>query len=544
MHKPIARIFLGALLAGAMAFSVPLVSSAAADTAGTVHFVRQADSSFDQFTSNPTAGTEEWMRGHVWRMTVWSPYFDNKTSWYSNGWVYDDSYAIYRGSSQASAHPEWILRDAAGNPLYIPSGCSGRSCPQYAGDISNPAFRQAWIDELKREVAHGYRGVFIDDVNMDMRVSNGNEESVAPIDRSTGQPMTEEAWRAYMARFMQEVRAQLPNIEIAHNEIWYADNHAGTSNPYIRAEIEAANYIFLERGANDSGLTGGEGQWSLHALLAYVDEVHALGRDVVMDGTSSKPQGLGYNLASYFLVSNGNDAVSGDGQTPTSWWSGWNVNLGEARAPRYAWNRLLRRDFAGGMVLVNQPGEPTETVSLPSPMRNPEGETVTSVTLAASSGVILTGNPPVAPGEEATATGGTTPGGSTTGTSGESTAGSGSTGGSTAGSGSSTGGGFSSGSDSSTSSGVSTGGSSTTGGSSGHGISGGGSSTGSGSRGTGSHGTGTSPRRGYGIRHHGWHLSNVKMGERKARAAHVRRARAAARRHRHGASHRTRATTH
>ncbi|HEY2767190.1 MAG TPA: putative glycoside hydrolase [Solirubrobacteraceae bacterium] len=520
MHKPIARIFLGALLAGALTFSAPLVGAATADTAGTVHFVRQADSSFDQFTSSPTAATEEWMRSHVWRMTVWSPYFDNKTSWYSNGWVYDDSYAIYHGSSQAKEHPEWILRDAAGDPLYIPSGCSGTSCPQYAGDISNAAFRQAWIEELKGEVAHGYRGVFIDDVNMDMQVGNGNEEAVAPIDRSTGQPMTAEAWRSYMARFMQEVRAQLPNLEIAHNAIWYADDHAGTSNAYIRAEIEAANYVFLERGANDSGLTGREGQWSLQALLAYVDEVHALGRDVVMDGTSSKSQGLAYNLASYFLVSNGNDAVSGDDQTPTSWWSGWNVNLGEARGPRYDWNHLLRRDFAGGMVLVNQPGEPTQTVSLPSPMRNSEGETVTSVTLPANSGVILTGNPPIAPGEEATADGGTTRGGSTTDASSGSTSGSDSSRTSTSGNGSST--------DSGSWTAATSGPISSAGG------------PGANARSTGR----PHPHNGRQIRHRDRRLAGAKTAGRRARAAHVRRARVATRGHRHGGGYRTRATTH
>jgi hypothetical protein len=91
MHKPFARILLGALLAGALTLSPAIVSSASADTAGTVHFVRQADSSFDQFTSSPTAATQEWMRGHIWRMTVWAPYFDNKTAWYANGWVYDAS---------------------------------------------------------------------------------------------------------------------------------------------------------------------------------------------------------------------------------------------------------------------------------------------------------------------------------------------------------------------------------------------------------------------------------------------------------------------
>ncbi len=415
MHQPFPRavpgaprVVLAALLAGVLSLSATLAlgatfaNSAAADTAGTVHFVRVAESAFDQFTSEPTAATQEWIGSHMWRMVVWSPYFDYKTGWYPNGWVYDDAYAIYRGSALASAHPEWILKDAAGNPLYIPSGCSGSACPQYAGDIGNPAFRQAWIDELKAEIAHGYRGVFIDDVNMDMQVCNGNEEHVTPIDPATGRPMTSEAWRGYMANFMKEVRAQLPNIEIVHNVIWFADEHAGTANANIRSETESANYIFLERGANDAGLTGGEGQWSLRALLSYVDQVHALGRGVIMDGTSSEPQGLAYNLASWFLISDGNDAVSGGDQTPENWWSGWNVNLGEASGPRYTWGHLLRRDFSGGMVLVNQPGEPTETVTLPAPMQNAEGATVTTVTLPPASGAILKGTPPAstAPSEE------------------------------------------------------------------------------------------------------------------------------------------------
>jgi hypothetical protein len=389
MGTRILRIILGFLLVAVFSMGSSLVGTASADTAGTVHFLGFADSTYDQFTSNPTTSTQEWFGGHMWRMVVFSPYFDSRTSWYSNGWVYDDSYAIYRGSSLTSEHPEWILKDAAGNPLYIPSGCSGGTCPQYAGDISNPEFRQNWINELKSEVAHGYKGVFVDDVNMEMQVSNGQEQIVAPIDNSTDKPMTSDQWRGYMAQFMEEVRAQLPKIEIAHNVIWFAHEHAGISNPSIRAEIESANYIFLERGVNDSGLTGGTGPWSVNALLSFVDQVHSLGRHVVLDGTASDTQGLTYNLASYFLVSNGQDAVRGGGQTPTNWWTGWNVSLGEATGSRYEWSNLLRRDFTDGTVLVNPPGSPTQTVSLSSPMQDIDGNTITSVTLPGGSGAIL-----------------------------------------------------------------------------------------------------------------------------------------------------------
>jgi hypothetical protein len=370
-------------------------SQASADSAGTVHFVRTAESGFAPFTDNPPALTQAWMRTNFWRMIVWSPYFDERTSWYHEGWVYDDSYAIYPDSALVSQHPEWILKDAAGNDLYIPYACSGGTCPQYAGDISNPEFRHYWIEEARARLAHGYHGLFVDDVDMEERVGNGEGQQVAPIDPHTGQPISASAWRAYMAEFMAEIRAAFPSTEIVHNVIWFSDSDAGTAEPSIRKEIESANYIFLERGANEPGLTGGSGPWSLNTLLSYVDEIHALGRGVILDGTSSEPQGIEFNLASYFLISTGNDAVSSADQTPENWWPGFNVNLGEATDTRYVWENLLRRDFTGGMVLVNPPGSPTRTVSLLSAMKEVSGATVTSVTLPANSGVVLTGNVPL-----------------------------------------------------------------------------------------------------------------------------------------------------
>src|SRR5207244_7804163 len=179
--------------------------------------------------------------------------------------------------------------------------------------------------------------------------------------------------------------------EIVHNALWFANGDAGPSDPSIRREIESANYILLERGVNDSGLTGGSGRWSLNALLAFVDQVHSLGRGVVMDGSASDPRGMEYNLASYFEISTGNDAVSAKEQTPTSWWQGFNVNLGEATNARHPWSNLLRRDFTGGMVLVNPPGSATQTITLPAPLQTASGSVVSSLTLPAASGAVLRG---------------------------------------------------------------------------------------------------------------------------------------------------------
>src|SRR5439155_20176850 len=115
------------------------------------------------------------------------------------------------------------------------------------------------------KLSHGYRGVFIEVVNMEFRVGDGHEREVAPIDRATGQPMTYDAWRGYMARFMEEIRAALPHTEIAHNAIWFAAPPARAADPYVRRQIKSADYVALERGVNDAGLTGGGGDFSVKA---------------------------------------------------------------------------------------------------------------------------------------------------------------------------------------------------------------------------------------------------------------------------------------
>ena len=67
------------------ALACGLGGRASADVAGSVHFVRSADSSFDSFTSSASLETQAWLRAHMWRMIVWSPFFDDKTAWYQQG---------------------------------------------------------------------------------------------------------------------------------------------------------------------------------------------------------------------------------------------------------------------------------------------------------------------------------------------------------------------------------------------------------------------------------------------------------------------------
>src|SRR6266567_2837047 len=208
-----------AILVSAIVLTIPMTSrsGAVATTAGRVFLVKKTSPAFDRYTDTLNGAMQRWMRDHFWRMLVYSPYFDDKTSWYPNGWIYLDSYAIYAspsdGENLADIHPDWILRDTRNFKLYIPWECNPgvHACPQYAADFSNPRFRQWWVDKATAALARGrYKGLWIDDVNLDWRVSDGDGKPANPIDSSTGRPMTIENWRRYFAEFLEKVRRDLP----------------------------------------------------------------------------------------------------------------------------------------------------------------------------------------------------------------------------------------------------------------------------------------------------------------------------------------------
>ena len=358
----------------------------AAGNEGAVTFAMRTGTWFDQYTDNPSSSTQAWLRDHFWRMQSTSPYFDSRLSWFPNAWVYLDLYGVPTDSPLVGQHPDWFLRDNSGHLLYIPFACNGSSCSQYAADPGNAGFRSYWISQAAGILSKGYKGVWIDDVNLAFRVGNANGTQIAPHDPRTGGTMTVTAWMQYVADFTKAIRSGLPKAEIVHNSIWFAGESQRDYDPSVIEEIQNADYIDCERGVSDGGLTGGTGMWSLHALLGFVDHVHALGKKTIFDEYKRNGE---YGLAGYFLISTGGDTEADQSMTPNNWWSGYDVNLGTAQGARYTWNNLLRRDFTGGMVLLNPPQSGTVTVSLPHSFERISGSTASSVTLAAGQGAVL-----------------------------------------------------------------------------------------------------------------------------------------------------------
>lgn len=385
----IAIVRLAPLLLMAAAAGLPARAAVPVAAEGRVRFYNIADSDFDRYSRAPSGAEQAWMRANFTRMQTYSPYFDARLAWYPDAWVYKDSYAIKPDWPIYRQHPEWVLRDAEGRELFIPWGCRDGRCPQFAADIGNPAFRRWWLDGARALAARGYRGLWVDDVNLTWRVGDGDGRHVPPVDPRTGAPMRLADWRRYFADFMTELRNALPELEIAHNAIWYA---GGFDEPQILRQIDAADYINLERGATDPGLRAGAGEFGFERFLAFVDLVHQRGKAVIMMDYGTTPGEREFGLAAWLLVNAGRDLMSSnqlDWTVPGRWWPGYALDLGAAAGPRSHWRGLLRRDFACGRVLLNQPRASGVAVSIPGAFRRLDGSPAGSLVLAGGEALIL-----------------------------------------------------------------------------------------------------------------------------------------------------------
>jgi hypothetical protein len=161
----------------------------------------------------------------------------------------------------------------------------------------------------------------------------------------------------------------------------------------VRRQVAAADWIMLERGATDSGLTDGSGRYSLSSLFDFVDMVHELGGNVLfLDETATTVEEQIYNLASYLLVNDGDDLVTTEDYpliAPDGLWEGFSLDLGDALGLRYRWEGLWRRDFSDGVVLVNDPGASEVSVGIEGDWVSLDGQDPGEIRLDGSAAAIL-----------------------------------------------------------------------------------------------------------------------------------------------------------
>jgi len=234
---------------------------------------------------------------------------------------------------------------------------------------------EAFVAKVNRDMAHGYVGVHIDDANW----SSGYNPSPGP--------------RAALANLIEAVHAAQPTAEIEINsqyhDIWPLMK---AHDPDVERALRYVNVVTKEFGV---GPTAGINTAKDYGeFLQYVDTLHSKGIHTSMTGDYG-PGGntipvMEYNLATYFLINDGGDFVNGLNQTPTHWWKGFDVNLGEATGNRErSSSGVWKRSFAHGVVYTVEPQAATQTIKLASPMHSAEWGTVESVTLGPGQGAVL-----------------------------------------------------------------------------------------------------------------------------------------------------------
>ncbi len=371
-----------------------------AQNAGQVRLMRDVDPAFGRFVARATPSDRSFINANFELIRGYPPFQDQALSWSPPTTAYQDLYAIYndrRGVPERpdlatlEAHPDWVLRDAAGSPLYIQFACGGSSCTQFAADPGNPEWRADFIRRAKLHLAAGYAGIYLDDVNLEIRVSDGSGQQVIPIDPRTGAAITLADWRRYIAEFTEQIRSELladyPDALIEQNPLWFLDQ----ADPFVVRQTEAADYVQLERGFNDPGLRAGEGVYSFSRYLAHIDWLHSLGKAVVykpdrLDGVSRQ-----FELAAYLLVNTGHDLICPrDYADPDLLWAGWKTDLGAALGPRWFEDGLWRRDFVGGTIYLHPPDQAGPiSRRLAAEMVDPDGLRHDRITLAPRTAAVL-----------------------------------------------------------------------------------------------------------------------------------------------------------
>jgi hypothetical protein len=240
---------------------------------------------------------------------------------------------------------------------------------------------ERYVGKVERDANVGYVGTFIDDVNWSSGFRDGNQSTSLEPEESK------------LADLIEAVHTAEPEATIEINsqyhDIW---PRMKAGDPNVERALRYVTVVNKEFGV---GPTAGISTARDYAeFFQFVDALHVKGIHVSMAGDwhSITPATMEYNLATYFLASDGVDFVGGENQSPLNWWNGFNVDLGDALGPRErSPSGVWTRKFSGGVVYTVEPGAATQTIQLGKPMHSQQWGSVESVTLAAGQGAVLVG---------------------------------------------------------------------------------------------------------------------------------------------------------
>jgi hypothetical protein len=295
--------------------------------------------------------------------------------------------------AQASTNG-WLLRDSAGNLLVNKSFAN-----DYVGDIGSSAYQSTWVSNVSAFLASsGADGVFIDDILRDPRPLAGTYPAKYP---------TQSAWESAMVSFVKAVGPALKakGYYVLINATGYTPGDARSDDGSLTA------LFWQELGPSVNGLcteywqqtaegsytlrASGSSSWMQHwdGWQKLISTAQAMGKDFVglSYGATGDTTRMKYGDASFLMEWNGTRGSymfdPYDNSDP--WNVAWTTNIGVPAAAKQQIGSGWMRRYTGGVALVNPSPSVSQSFQLGGTYLTPSGQSVTSVTLAPTTGLIL-----------------------------------------------------------------------------------------------------------------------------------------------------------
>jgi hypothetical protein len=284
--------------------------------------------------------------------------------------------------AQALAHPSWLLRNRAGQPIRC------RGYPYlWALNVGSRSFQRAWTGEVVHELtAQGWDGVFLDNVDPTIR-SYYDPADVAryPTDA------------AYAAATTSALAFLAPRIHAAGKlvmaNIGSWPNYARTGTSWLQYLDGAMDERFVKYlDAPGQGYRPSS-EWRTELSILQRTQREGKWFIGITESSYGDTAAARYGWATMLLGAGGRAAFALQNDTQyglENWFGEYNLPLGRARGPAVEGpSGVYRRRFADGLVLVN-PTAAARTVKLGGRYSGDGLHAARIVRMAPHSGLILT----------------------------------------------------------------------------------------------------------------------------------------------------------
>ena len=282
-------------------------------------------------------------------------------------------------------HPDWFLTDGSGarlNSNYFPQA--------WVMDVGNPGYQAQWLSNVWSDVrSGGWDGVFMDDTNTDMSWHLGS--------KTVAKYPTASAWREATRSMLATVGPALissgflaiPNIAAPWSPNYDAQ---ATWSDWIQFTSGATQEHYSKWGSDSSGWLAGN-DWTYQQRFQTLTENAGKIFLGLTYGPRADVRTMTWARANFLLFdepANGGALVYefSDPEAQDPYAPEWTSDVGTPLGQRFQVGSAWRRNFTGGIVLVN-PTTSLVTVALEQQYLRDDGSSTTSVTLGPTSGAIL-----------------------------------------------------------------------------------------------------------------------------------------------------------